>query len=150
MMYLHNKIHPYLLYHLMLLPHRNKFCIGIKRYNVEISPQRTNSTIIAMEPVWCKLNEEDKIIERLRSFQHLGMDRGGGCEVYGFRAICETLNEKFIFKNQIKLTNIWSNSTWIRVSCGYSRTRHMARTAEVNILRTILGRMGMNRDGTPM
>lgn len=139
-----------------------KFYQVSQQLNMAISTSKTKAMTISREPVRCKTVVEDKPIEQVNAFKYLGMDI---CSYHDPAKEVRSLITKAASLSGCLRDMIWSNQhmgtdskvkiykTCIRPIMTYgievredtNKTKSMLRTAEMKILRTILGKTRLDR-----
>ena len=135
----------------------NRLHDACKKYNMEISIDKTKCMTFSKTPVTCNLAIENKNIEQVSNFRYLGVDLVGGAD------LCEEIQAQVNKANAISgalKSKIWKNKDMaikskmriykacVRPVMTYGvearadtvRTKQKLRTTEMRTLRTIAGK----------
>lgn len=134
----------------------HQFNISAKRYNMQISKQKTKCMVISKEPIRCKIQIDDAIIQQVMQFNYLGV------EISSNQNIVEETKSQTTRAGQMAgclRDTVWKNKymgteakvkiykAMVRPVLTYAtevktetkRTKQKIRTTEMKVLRNILG-----------
>ncbi|KAI4480031.1 hypothetical protein M0802_014287 [Mischocyttarus mexicanus] len=135
----------------------HKFNTTSKKFNMIISAEKTKCLTISKEPIRCKLETNGRIIEQTMTFNYLGVEITSHRDLY--RETTNQVRKLAVVSGALK-NIIWRNKylrketktriykTCVRPILTYAieirtdtkRTKQALRTAEMNILRPIVGK----------
>ena len=140
----------------------HKMVTTAKTYNMTVSTTKTKSMVISREPIRCKLEVKNKMIEQVMEFQYLGIDVSSerntykevrkqtmkGARISGYLRDIIWKNKHLSQESKVKIYR-----TIVRPVMTYaadtraetSKTKQLLRTTEMNTLRTITGRTRRDR-----